>query len=224
MDDNAQTINQTPCHICEVRYTLPEVPCDRCGQLAPSFSVATRTGIDIDLEHPVLLSVTVSVHYCQACTHYFRVQPPFLRTDAIYTNRVVAKAVQSVYQDGMAIRRVTRRLARDFWIQPSEKMIRLWCRAYSVSFNFETDYQPWVVSAFSGVLCVDEVYQGKLALLLAVDPAAPDGDRLVGYQLVTGSVDAVDVEAFLTRLKEAGIIPDQVVVDLQNIVESLWRS
>jgi len=35
------------------------------------------------------------------------------------------------------------------------------------------------VQAFSGVLCIDEVYQGQLAFLFAVDPAAPDGDRLV---------------------------------------------
>jgi hypothetical protein len=34
------------------------------------------------------------------------------------------------------------------------------------------------------ILCVDEVYQGDLALLLAVDPAALDGDQLVGYTLL----------------------------------------
>jgi hypothetical protein len=32
-------------------------------------------------------------------------------------------------------------------------------RAYQTRFDFVTDYQPWVVQAFSGVLCVDEVYQ-----------------------------------------------------------------
>ena len=56
--------------------------------------------------------------------------------------------------------------------------------------DFATDYQPWVVESFSGILCVDEVYQGKLALLLAVDPAAPDGDRLVGYELVQATAVA----------------------------------
>jgi hypothetical protein len=92
-------------------------------------------------------------------------------------------------------------------------MIRHWCRAYGAAFDFETDYQPWVVSEFSGILCVDEVYQDKLALLLAVDPAASDGDRLVGYQLVTGSIIADDVEAFLNRLKAAGIDPAEMITD-----------
>gem|GEM_PF-6214056 len=52
----------------------------------------------------------------------------------------------------------------DFWVQPSEKMIRIWCQAYSQALDFETDYQPWVVREFSGILCVDEVYQDDLAL------------------------------------------------------------
>jgi transposase len=77
-------------------------------------------------------------------------------------------------------------------------------------------------------LCVDEVYQGQLALLLAVDPAAPDGDRLVGYQLVHGSVDATLVEAFLTRLKDAGVDPDQVITDgsalYPMVLSKVWPS
>jgi hypothetical protein len=126
-----------------------------------------------DLDHPVLLLVTVSVHRCLACSRYFRLQPPFLRRNAIYTDRVVSKAVYSVYQDGMAVRRVARRLARDFWVKPSEAMIRRLCSDYAEGLDFDGDYQKWVVEEFSGILCVDEVYQDKLALLLAVDPAAP---------------------------------------------------
>jgi hypothetical protein len=169
--------------------------------------------VDIDLEQPVLLLVTVSVHHCPRCHHYGRAQPPFLRPDAIYTNRVVRMAVQSVYRDGMAISRVQQRLATDFWVQPSETMIRGWCRACIARLDFAQDYQPWVVSSFSGILCVDEVYHGDLALLLAVDPAAPDGDRLVGYQLQQETVRQEDVRAFLERLREVGITPDEVITD-----------
>lgn len=220
------SINQIACQIRELVYCVVDTPCDRCQRLAPRFSTAHRTAIDLALDHPILLHVTVSVHHCAACRHYFRVQPPFLRPDAIYTNRVVAKAVQSVYQDKMAMRCVPARLARDFWVQPSEGMIRKWCRAYCATFDFTAEYQPWVVREFSGILCVDEVYQDQLALLLAVDPAAPEGDRLVGYQLVHGSVDAATVEAFLTRLKAAGIQPDEVVTDgsalYPSVLTKVW--
>jgi transposase len=113
----------------------------------------------------------------------------------------------------MALRRVTARLARDFWVRPSEGMIRSWCRTHGAKFDFAADYQPWVVSEFSGILCVDEVYQDRLALLLAVDPAAPEGDRLVGYQLVHGTIDGPAVEGFLSHLNAVGIVPDEVITD-----------
>jgi transposase len=180
----------------------------------------------VDLDRPVLLRVMVSVHHCRPCRHYLRAQPPFLRPNAIYTNRVAAKAVQAVYHDGLAMRRVAERLARDSWVRPSEGMVRRWCREYSAGLDFAGDYQAWVVREFSGVLCVDEVYQGRLALLLAVDPAAPDGDRLVGYQLVQGTVDQGAVAAFLARLREAGIAPTEVITDGSQLsptaVAAVW--
>jgi hypothetical protein len=174
-----------------------------------------RVAIDIDLDHPVVLTVVVGVHVCPVCSRMFRAQPPFLRPRAIYTQRVVQKAVEAVYHDGLAMRCVPDHLARDFWIRPDEKMVRLWCRTYAGEINFENDYQPWVIANFSGILCVDEVYQGDLALLLAVDPAAPDGDRLIGYTLLpkTREVDQGMVKAFLERLRAAGVQPEEVITD-----------
>jgi hypothetical protein len=156
--------------------------------------------IDIDLHQPVVLAVEVSVHVCPVCSRMFRAQPPFLRRHAIYTQRVVQKA-----------------------IEPDEKMVRSWCRTFAVEIDFAIDYQPWIVTNFSGILCVDEVYQGDLALLLAVDPAAPDGDRLVGYTLLpkTGEVDQSMVKAFLERLRDTGVNPDEVITDDSRLYPSV---
>lgn len=216
--------NQTAVRNRLVRLVLPTAPCRQCARPAPRVGEAHRTAIDIDLEQAVLVQVTVSVHRCASCQRYFRVQPPFLRPGATYTNRVVAKAVASVYQDGMAFTRVADRLARDFWVRPSERMIRLWCRAYTDRLNWVDDYQPWVVAEFSGVLCVDEVYQNRLALLLAVDPAAPDGDRLIGYELVHGAVQQADVTRLLARLREAGMMPDEVITDASPLYPAVLRT
>jgi hypothetical protein len=176
---------------------------------------ATRVAIDIDLDQPVILGVTVSVHVCSTCSRMFRAQPPFLRPRAVYTRRVVQKAIDAVYRDGLAARCAADQLARDFWVKPSEKIVRVWCSAYAAEIDFAVDYQPWVVANFSGILCVDEVYQGDLALLLAVDPAAPDGDRLVGYALLprTKEVDQSMVRAFINRRRAAGVNPDEVITD-----------
>jgi len=223
MTEMTVPINQTVCQIVEVDYCLVSAPCDRCQQMAPYLTTTERVAIDLHLDHPVLLQVVVSVHYCSNCHHYFRAQPPFLRRDATYTQRVVERAVQSVYEDGMAIRRVPERMGRDFWVQPSEGSVRRWCRDYRAGFDFAGDYQPWAVRAFSGILCVDEAYQGRLALLLAVDPAAPDGDRLVGYQLIHGSVTSDDVEQFLVRLKAVGIEPAEVITDGSALYPTVLR-
>jgi hypothetical protein len=113
--DIAPPVNLTACQIFEVSYNLASTPCARCQQPASRFTTAGRTAIDRDLDQPVLLYVTVSVHYCLDCDHCFRAQPPFLRRNAIYTNRVVEKAIQSVYEDGLSMCRVPDRLGRDFW-------------------------------------------------------------------------------------------------------------
>lgn len=155
----------------------------------------------------------VSVHRCRSWGHYVRAPPPFLRRDATATDRVVHAAVASVFAEGMPATRVARRLARDFWVRPSEAIIRRWCRAYAARLDCASTYQPGGVEEFSGVLCIDEVYQERLALLLAVAPAAPDGDRLVGYQLVQGAVEHEDVARFLARRRAAGVPPEQVITD-----------
>jgi len=154
----------------------------------------------------------------------FRAQPPFLRPRAIYTQRVVQKAIEAVYHDRMAMRCVPDRLARDFWVKPAEKMVRLWCRAFADQIDFAIDYQPWVVANFSGILCVDEVYQGELALLLAVDPAAPDGDRLVGYTLLskTREVDQGMVKAFVDGLRTLGLRPTRSSLTIRGYIRPCW--
>ena len=220
-DPQSGPIAHIPCSVRRVRWSLPTARCQRCQQPARRVWDVTRTAIDIDLDEPVLLGVVVSVHHCRGCQRYFRAQPPFLRPDAIYTHRVVAKAVEAVYHDGLAFRRVAERLARDFWVRPSEAMIRRWCRAYAAGWDFDRDYLPWVVETFSGVLCIDEVYQGQLALLVAVDPAGASGDRLVGYQLVQGTVDQASMNNFLCRLRAAGISPAQVITDGAALYPSL---
>ena len=220
---SSAAITHTPCQIRHVRWTPPVLPCPRCGDAASRVWDTARTAIDLDLDAPVLLRITVSVHHCTACPQRFRAQPPFLRPDAIYTNRVVAKAVHAVFADGLAFRRVPDRLARDFWVCPTEATVRRWCRLYSTHLEDQDTYLSWVVEEFSGILCVDEVYQGQLALLVAVDPAASTGDRLVGYVLVQGTVDRAAMAAFLTRLAAAGLCPEEVITDGSSLYPSLLK-
>jgi hypothetical protein len=223
VEPSQASVYTKPVSFRRVYWSFPSVNCPHCGGDAQRVWDTTRAAVDIDLDQPVVLAVEVSVHVCATCSRMFRAQPPFLRPRAIYTQRVVQKAIEAVYHDRMAMRCVPDHLARDFWVKPAEKMVRLWCRAFADHIDFAVDYQPWVVANFSGILCVDEVYQGELVLLLAVDPAAPDGDRLVGYTLVpkTREVDQGMVKVFVDRLRTAGITPDQVITDDSRLYPSV---
>lgn len=222
----SSTIQQVPCAFHEVRFSPAIAPCPRCTQPVPRSWEATRIAVDAALDEVALLRVRVGVYRCEGCARHFRAQPPFLRVGASYTNRVVAAAVQAVFADGMAVCRVPARLARDLRVRPSVTVIRDWCRSFAAGQALDDDYSAWIVKSFSGVLCVDEVYQGDLALLLAVDPGAPDGDRLVGYELVQGAVTQVQMEAFLERLRDAGLSPAQVVTDgsalYPEVIARVW--
>jgi hypothetical protein len=222
VEPSQATVHTRLVSIRRVHWTFPSVNCPYCDGDAQRVWDVTRVAVDIDLDQPIVLAVEVSVHVCATCSRMFRAQPPFLRPGAIYTRRVVQKAVEAVFCDGLAARCVPDRLARDFWVKPSEKMVRLWCRTFAAEVDFGIDYQPWVVANFSGILCVDEVYQGELVLLLAVDPAAPDGDRLVGYTLLanTKAVDQQAIKAFLETLRAAGIQPDEVITDDSRLYPS----
>jgi hypothetical protein len=66
------SINQTVCQVREVAYLRPTLPCDRCQQPAARFTMAERVAIDLDLDHPIVLLITVSVHFCASCQRYFR--------------------------------------------------------------------------------------------------------------------------------------------------------
>src|ERR1700716_2229129 len=74
-----------------------------------------------------------------------------------------------------------------------------------------------------GHLSIDELYQGDLALLLAVDPAAPDGDRLVGYTLLSNikAVDQDAIKAFIQQLQGPGLPPDEVIPDDSRLYPSV---
>lgn len=141
-DYRCYIINQTQCLVRKVHYCQSSVARDRCQSEAGYYSTAGRTAMTWTLARPVLLQVMVSVHYCDRCRHYMRAQPPFLRRDSIYANEVVRKAVNCVYDDGMAMRRATVRSACDFWVQPSEASIRFWCKQYRAGFDFATSISP----------------------------------------------------------------------------------
>jgi transposase len=111
------------------------VPCSECGDARRRVWEVSRLALDLDIDGPTTLRVRVGVYHCADCQRYFRTQPPFLRPNAVYTNRVVRAAVESVLSDGMPLCQVKKRLARDLWVSPSEVAIRGWCKAVTSALD-----------------------------------------------------------------------------------------
>jgi transposase-like protein len=127
-----------------------------------------------------------------------------------------------VEQDRMPMRRVHQRMQRDFGLYPSVSTLMRWWREEAQSLDV-AGYQSQVIGRFSGLLCIDEVYDGPWAILVATDPLQ---DRTVGYHLGT-TANADDVEAFLRELRQRGLDPEMVMTDesplYPKVLQKLWK-
>jgi transposase len=111
----------------------PHRPCPGCGRAAYRDRVFHRQLHDIgDLVsgRPHEIDLISSQHYCSACRKYFSVDtsdlaPPGGR----YTHRVVALAVRSVVEDGLAYRNASWRLWRDHRVFVPFATIQNWVEA-----------------------------------------------------------------------------------------------
>jgi hypothetical protein len=209
-----------------VYWSFRTVKCPRCGHDTPRVWDITRSAVDIDLDQPIVLAVEVSVHVCATCSRMFRAQPPFLRPGAIYTRRVVQKS----HRRGVP-RRTRRALCAGSAGASFLDQARRKDGATMVSRLRRRDRLCHRLSAVGRRQLLRHPVRrrgGDLALLLAVDPAAPDGDRLDGYTLLpkTKEVDQTMVRTFIYRLRTAGVHPDEVITDdlrlYPAVLKEIW--
>lgn len=206
-----------------VKYAevLPaQYPCPDCGQLAKRNSTGERTLQEPNLDEPTFLLVRMSVCRCdnaQCGRKYFRVSVPFAPPRVRYTEDAKQLCVSSVVRDGMPFCRVPDRVAEDFHLYPSQSTVWGWHRDACDRQDLTVDYEPWVKAQFSGVLCIDEVYDGPFCLILSTDPL---NDVTVAYTLekkTPGTERPKMSQAWLDRhlwaLARIGIEPTAVIRD-----------
>lgn len=206
-----------------VKYleVLPEsYPCPDCGELARRKSKGERTLQEPNLDQPTFLIVRLSVCRCDNPTcsrNYFRIPLPFAVPRARYTDQAKQLCVSGITRDGMPFSRVPERVAEDFHLYPSKSTVWEWHRQECESIDLTADYEPWVKAQFSGVLCIDEVYDGPFCLILSTDPL---NNVTVAYTLEKKSegnkrpmMNQQWLERHLSELKRVGIEPDVVIRD-----------
>jgi len=193
--------------------------CPWCGALARRHQVVDRGPIvDASLDGPILLRVKQGVYCCEsrACKRrtdrkgFFRKDLPFTVTRGRYTLRARALGINGVKYDEMPFTKVVKRLAREFHIAPARSTAWRWHKGEGDRAADEVNYQQWAVESLSGVVCIDEMYDGEFCLLVATDPLSK---LTLGFQVIDGSVDSARVADFMRYLEARGIKPDVVVSD-----------
>ena len=197
-----------------------QYPCPECGEEAKRNSIGERTLQEANLDEPTFVLVRMSVCRCanaQCSRKYFRVPLPFALPWARYTEGAKELCVSSVTRDGMPFCGVPDRVAEDFHLYPSKSTVWEWHREACDRQDLTVDYEPWVKAQFSGVLCIDEVYDGPFCLILSTDPL---NDVTVAYTLEKKTPDTQRPkmsQAWLDRhlwaLKRIGIEPTVVMRD-----------
>jgi hypothetical protein len=206
-----------------VKYleVLPKrYPCPDCGHVAKRNSIGERTLQEPDLDQPTFLIVRMSVCRCDhpLCDRkYFRIPLPFARAGARYTHEAKGLCVSSITRDGMPFSGVPQRVAEDFHLFPSKSTVWQWHRQEAEGVDLTVDYGPWVKAQFSGVLCIDEVYDGPFCLILSTDPL---NDVTVAYTLEKKAKDTQRpkmnqawLDRHLAELERIGIHPQVVMRD-----------
>lgn len=200
--------------------------CPRCGTESPRRYGAVRHAIDIGLDRPILLQIKVGVYRCPRCRKkpYFRTPLAFIEPGHTYVNRCREKLVASVVLDQMPISRAVKRMARDFNIDIVPSTGWQWYHDARPGAGEIAEYEHLIVASFSGVLCVDEVYDGGYAILCARDPLTK---RTVAYQL-SEKMNQEVVVGFFEHLKAMGIDPDVVATDdsplYPKALKEVWGS
>lgn len=200
--------------------------CPRCGTDSPRYASALRHAVDVHLDHPVLLQIKVGCYRCPVCrtTPCFRTPLDFLGRRHLFVTRARQKLVEAIELDGMAIGKAVKRLKRDFHVTIAPSTGWEWHRAAAPSSAELCEYEQLVVKSFSGVLVVDEVYDGGYAILCARDSIT---HRTVAYQLSSEMNGAV-MTGFLQSLKDIGIHPEVLVTDgsalYPKALAAVWKS
>lgn len=200
--------------------------CPQCGTESPRHDGAVRHAIDVGLEHPIVLQIKVGCYRCPHCRKHrnFRTPLDFLGPRYRFVKRVRQKLIESVELDKMAISRSVARLERDFHVPIAGSTGWAWHRASGPNDGEVTDYQHLVAASFSGVLSVDEVYDGRYAILCARDPI---NNRTIAYELGEKMNQEV-VTAFFRHLQALDINPDVVVTDGSNLypkaIKAVWAA
>lgn len=198
--------------------------CPACGKRTRRHDTYTHEFFDIHLEHTVLVVATVGVYRC-VCGHGFSFELSEAPRRGRYSHRVRHKALESLVNDTMTIRQTQERLWRDYHVLVGQGTLHGWYARTGLKLEMEP-YELWAAKNFSGVVCIDEIYDEAGCVLVATDPL---NDLTIAYWIAEGT-DSCTQEDVLCLFGELNRIlpypPEVAITDgsllYQALVTETW--
>jgi len=177
-------------------------PCRQCNKKGKRKQVIRRRIFHVGaLNRRSFIEAEVGVYRARcACCKYFQAQIPGVPYKGRYSYEVRNQVANSLIRDRLPYRLVQDRMREEYRLALSIGYIHdcfLWAHD---QIHMETHWR-FVLTHFSGILCLDEVHDGSRTILFATDPIS---DFTVSFKLVEQN-DQQNMDAFLQSLKDRGL-------------------
>ena len=199
-------------------------PCPQCGQKGKRKRVLTRR-----VRHVAVLyrcswiEAEVGVYQARCdCCKYFQAAIPGVPYRGRYSYEVRNTVANALIRDRMPYGLVIKRLEEDYGLALSLGYIHA-CFLWAHEQIDSEAHWAFVVSHFSGVLCIDEVHDSGRPILFATDPL---NHFTVSFKMVEKN-DQDHMDAFLQSLKDRGLIVQVAITDgsplYKESLQSYWK-
>lgn len=219
-----ELIGRTDDYVEHRSITPKYYPCLQCNKKGKRKQVIRRRIAHVGPVHRrAWIEAEVGLYRARcSCCKYFQATIPGVPYKGRYSYEVRNQVANSLIRDRLPYRLVQARMREDYRLELSLGYIHecfLWAHQ---QINMET-YWQFVLSNFSGVLCLDEVHEGSRTMLFATDPLA---DFTVSFQLVETN-DQAHMDAFLQRLKDRGLVVEVAITDgsplYKDSLQQVWQ-
>lgn len=206
--------------IRKVKYAPKYYKCPYCGVKAKRLRKWIKTYRDIEYGREAYLEITYGGYECQGgCGKYFVGQTRWAAKRAKYTYAVRDAVIDGLVRDRMSYLRLCRRMQEDFLLDMSLSTMFRWFNEAAEQPDFFRRFEKWSSAQFSGVVCIDEVYEGKMRIFIATDCL---NDLPLCYML-SDKADEQALEQFLAMLDERGIKPVVAITDGSPLYKASLR-
>jgi transposase len=199
-------------------------PCPHCGQKGKRKRVLTRrVGHVAALYRRSWIEAEVGVYQARCkCCQFFQAAIPGVPYRGRYSYEVRNTVANALIRDRMPYGVVIRRMQEDYGLTLSLGYIHA-CFLWAHNQIDREEHWDFVVSHFSGVLCLDEVHDSGRTILFATDPL---NNFTVSFKVVATN-DQAHMDAFLQALKDRGLHVEVAITDgsplYKDSLQSYWQ-